>query len=319
MGLIKQPGEITPKKTISARIYGQPGAGKSSLGCSAPNPVLFDADGGVQRINGAHRVPTVQITSWVDVVNAIAEIENLEKEGKLRCDSIIVDTAGKLLDFMSAYIIKQNPKMKQTDGSLSLKGYGVRKNMFVDFIKRLSTMGKSIIFIAHEREEKRGEDTVKRPEIGGSSAGDLIKELDLVGYMQLIGKDRTISFTPQEWFYAKNTCNLEDTIKVPVTVDSSTGEAVGTNNFLALIIKRFEENQKKTTEKIAEFEEYISLLEDAIDGASNADELTTVMLDISKRKPIYNSSILAKQMLASRAKALGVTYSPADKRYVGQV
>ena len=68
-------------------------------------------------------------------------------------------------------------------------------------------MGKSVIFVAHEREEKNGEDKQIRPEIGGSSAGDLIKELDLVGYMEAIGKDRTISFDPCEKFYGKNTCN----------------------------------------------------------------------------------------------------------------
>lgn len=49
-------------------------------------------------------------------------------------------------------------------------------------------MGKSVIFVAHEREEKVGDEKQIRPEIGGSSAGDLIKELDLVGYMEAIGK-----------------------------------------------------------------------------------------------------------------------------------
>lgn len=316
MGLIKQPGEIAPKKTISALIYGQPGSGKTSIGCSAPFPVLFDADGGVQRINGAHRVPTVQITSWDDVAGAIAEIEELEKTHQLRCETIIVDTAGKLLDFMTAHIIKNNPKMKQGDGSLSLKGYGVRKSMFVDFIKRLSTMGKSIIFIAHEREEKRGEDTVKRPEIGGSSAGDLIKELDLVGYMQLAGRDRTISFTPQEWFYAKNTCNLEDCIKIPVTVDPATGEAVGNNNFLSLIISRFEESQKKTTEKTAAYEQLVNDIDDAVAGANTADDLNSLMAQLAKREAIYNSHLLAKQKIVARAKVLNVSYNAVEKRYV---
>ena len=53
-------------------------------------------------------------------------------------------------------------------------------------------MGKSVIFVAHEREEKNGEEKQIRPEIGGSSAGDLIKELDLVGYMEL--SERSVPF-----------------------------------------------------------------------------------------------------------------------------
>ena len=192
MGLIKKPSEIAPKGTISVLVYGEPGIGKTTIACSAPNPVLFDYDGGVQRINGAHQVPTLQPQSWEDTNAAIEEIEREMPE----VQTIVIDTAGKMLDYMSAYIIKNNPKMKKFDGSLSLQGYGVRKQMFVDFINRLSIMGKNVIFVAHEKEEKRGEEWVKRPEIGGSSAADLIKELDLVGYMRAIGKQRTIAFNP---------------------------------------------------------------------------------------------------------------------------
>ena len=75
MGLIKKPSEIAPKGTISVLVYGEPGIGKTTIACSAPNPVLFDYDGGVQRINGAHQVPTLQPQSWEDTNAAIEEIE----------------------------------------------------------------------------------------------------------------------------------------------------------------------------------------------------------------------------------------------------
>ena len=119
MGLIKKPGELTPKTTISALIYGQPGAGKSTLACSAPNAVLFDYDGGINRINGAHQIPTVQITCWEETHEALAEIEREMPE----CQTIIIDTVGKMLDYMSSYIIKNDSKMAMRDGSLQLKGY----------------------------------------------------------------------------------------------------------------------------------------------------------------------------------------------------
>ena len=92
MGLIKKPCEIAPKNTMSILIYGQPGVGKSTLACSAPVPVLFDFDGGVNRINGAHQVPTIQVTSWTEVSEALAEIDREMPE----CQSIIVDTCGKI-------------------------------------------------------------------------------------------------------------------------------------------------------------------------------------------------------------------------------
>ena len=144
--------------------------------------------------------------------------------------TIVIDTAGKMLSFMDKYIMKNNPKMKKADGTLSLQGYGVRKNMFINFVNQVTLMGKSVIFVAHEREEKNGEDKQIRPEIGGSSAGDLIKELDLVGYMEAIGKDRTISFDPCEKFYGKNTCNLPARIKIPVIINA---EGIGHSTGMA--------------------------------------------------------------------------------------
>ena len=238
MGLIKKPGELTPKQTISALIYGQPGAGKTSLACSAPNAVLFDYDGGVNRINAAHQVPTVQIGSWEDTQEALKEIEAEMPE----CQTIIIDTVGKMLDYMSAYIIKKDSKMAKKDGTLQLQGYGVRKTMFSNFIKQLAISGKNVIFVAHEREEKQGENVVKRPEIGGSSAADLMKDIDLMGYIQLYGKERVICFDPTETYQAKNSCSLPGVSKIPVTVDEN-GNAVGKNNFFENVINTFIANQ----------------------------------------------------------------------------
>lgn len=189
MGLIKKPNELAVKPTLSALIYGQPGMGKTTLALSAPLPLLLDFDGGVHRVNAAHRVDTVQIAKWEEVNEVLSSPEVADYK------TIVIDTAGKMLSFMDVYIMQTNPKMKKADGTLSLQGYGVRKNMFIDFVKRVTIMGKSVIFVAHEREEKVGDEKQIRPEIGGSSAGDLIKELDLVGYMEAIGKKRTIRST----------------------------------------------------------------------------------------------------------------------------
>lgn len=311
MGLIKKPSEIAPKSTISVLVYGEPGIGKTTIACSAPNPVLFDYDGGVQRINGAHQVPTLQPTSWEDTNAAIEEIEREMPE----VQTIVIDTAGKMLTFMEDYIKVKNPKMKQFDGSLSIKGFGVRKQMFVDFINRLSMMGKNVIFVAHEKEEKRGDEWVKRPEIGGSSAADLIKELDLVGYMRAIGKQRTIAFNPTENYYAKNTCSLPEIEALPVTVDEN-GEAVGTNNYFSLVVDKYNAFQLAKQKKTADYAELMDVIEGMITECADADTLNEVLGKLGNIEHIYNSKLIAGRMLNKKASELGFKFDKLTKQYV---
>ena len=309
MGLIKKPSELSVKATLSVLIYGQPGIGKTTLGVSAPNAVLFDYDGGVQRINGAHQVATLQPTSWEDTNAALQEIANEMPE----VQTIVIDTVGKMLDYMSAYIIRNDAKMAMRDGSLSLKGYGVRKQMFVNFINQLAWMGKNVIFIAHEREERRGEETFKRPEIGGSSANDLIKELDLVGYMYAIGKERVITFDPAEYYYAKNTCNLPAAIKLPVVVDE-TGKA-SQNVAMANIVKSYEAAQVKRQSMIAEYEQVLDIIAETMTYATDADSLNEAMVKVFGLEQIYDSLLKAQKAVAAKGKELGLTYNKISKKY----
>lgn len=311
MGLIKLPSEIETKTAISVLVYGEPGIGKTTLVCSAPNPVLFDFDGGVQRINGAHRVPTVQVNSWQEALNALDEVARELPDTK----SILIDTAGKMLDFMSAHIIASGERgMVNKDGTLSLKGYGVRKQMFIDFNHRITHMGKHVFYVAHEREEKRGDEVVKRPEIGGSSANDLIKELDLVGYMRAVGKKRSITFDPDEKWYAKNTCNLPAEIILPVMVDER-GNAVAENTFLQTIIARYEDAQARNKEQTGEYEMLIDMLKGNVDDIKDADGANEFVEKIGTIQHIFNSKIVARRLFQEKVTKLGLVYNKDAKMY----
>lgn len=309
MGLIKKPSELSVKETITAMIYGQPGIGKSTLACSAPNPVLFDYDGGVNRMNGAHKVPTVQITKWEETEEALKELEGMPE-----CETIIIDTAGKMLAYMEQYIRQNNASAINKDGSFSLKGYGVRKKMFVDFLNRVSLMGKNIVFVAHEVEAKRGDDIIIRPEIGGSSANDLIKELDLVGYMEANGKNRTISFDPCDRYYAKNTCNMYGVIKIPVVVDDN-GNATGSNSFFTQVVDAFKQRQTVDKEKTSEYEDLIELIRSAAEGIKDAESANGFITFVQGLQQVYNSKAVAGKMLQDKAAELGLKYNKVTKLY----
>ena len=72
--------------------------GKSTVALSAPKPLLLDFDDGVKRMNMAHleNIDTVQVTSWNDVQLVLQEDLSVYQ-------TIVVDTIGKMMDFIITY------------------------------------------------------------------------------------------------------------------------------------------------------------------------------------------------------------------------
>lgn len=310
MSMFKKPSELAYNSTIKALVYGQPGLGKSTLALSTPDPVLFDFDGGIQRVNGAFQCPTLQVQNWTEVLQALQELEKEPNDFK----TIVIDTAGKMLDYMSTYIIQQDNRLGKRDVSLTLQGFGARKIMFINFLKRVSMIGKHVIFVAHEREEKDGDIRIVRPEIGGSSAGDLIKELDLVGYMQAIGNKRTISWTPQEKFYAKNTCNLPPMQEIPVIIDEQ-GKIIGHNDFMSNIFENYDNYLKQESNTRKEYDELISEIEGEVACISDAEQANSYVLSMKDKKQIWDSNAHAKSLITDRCKELGLKFNKTTKKY----
>lgn len=317
MSLFKKASELTEKKTISILIYGQPGSGKSSMAVSAPGPVVvFDFDGGIRRVNAAHRAETitVEINEWKDVEEA------MKSEEMAQFKTIVIDTAGKMLSFMDKYIIAKS-RDKNPVRSLTLNEYGIRKTMFNNFVQQSMTMGKNVVFIAHDREEKDGEIRKVRPEVGGSSAGDLIKELDLVGYLELIGNERVISFTPCERFYAKNACNLPPAFKVPVILDDhgnmmkdSRGRVIR-NTFLTDIIKTHMMSQSERMEKLSMYDTLKEIINDKIATVTDADSANEIAEDLASLEVIFDSELYGKQRLYSKCISLGLKWNKLTSKY----
>ena len=102
---------------INLCIYGAPGIGKTSLGFTAENPLLLDADEGAYR--AANRKDSVVVKKWADMAS-------IQKSDLDPYSTVIVDTAGRTLDKLSADIIEGNPKMGR-GGALTLQGFGELK------------------------------------------------------------------------------------------------------------------------------------------------------------------------------------------------
>jgi hypothetical protein len=308
MSLIKKPHEITVQPTIKTLIYGQPGLGKSTLALSAPSPLLLDFDGGVHRVNTVHQCDTLQVENYGQFLDVL-------KEDLRDYNTLVIDTAGKMLDHMSVWLIANEPKFGKRDGSLSLQGYGARKAEFVRVLKQTSIMGKHLVFVAHEREEREGDQKIIRPEIGGSSAGDLIKELDLVGYMEAIGKKRTISFDPSEKCYAKNTCNLPSMMELPVLINEK-GEVVKPNTQLADIFETYKNNLEKRKVIASGYVELLELIAVKIDGVTDAETANDVAAWANSFTGwIWDAKLQAGMKLRAKAGEMGLVFNKGSKKY----
>lgn len=309
MSLIKKPSQLEINPALSALVYGQAGVGKSTLACSAPKAVLFDFDGGVNRINGAHQIDTIQVHSWEEALQGFDEVKSSSEY-----QSIVIDTVGKMLAFMEDFIKRNDSKKRKADGSLSLQGYGVRKQMFINFIKEAAVCGKHVIFVAHEIEQKRNEETIIRPEVGGSSASDLLKELDLVGYMEMSGKLRTISFDPCEKFYAKNSCDMQGVIQIPLLINDE-GNPTEDNTFLVQVINNYHRRLKKNKEMTAKYEALCATIKEVASDIKNAEDANKFVEWIKQTEHIYNSKAVALTALQNKSKELGLVYDKVTKTY----
>ena len=92
--IVKASEPIVIKQIVTV-IYGQPGIGKSTLGFTSKDPLLLDFDKGSYR--AANRKDTVQIDSWKDITQ-------ITKKDLDPYKTVIVDTAGRALDFLTAVL-----------------------------------------------------------------------------------------------------------------------------------------------------------------------------------------------------------------------
>jgi len=186
--------------TLTVLVYGQPGVGKTSISCTAKNPLLLDFDNGAYRSD--FRCDSVPINNWKDVAK-------LKPEDIKGYDTIVIDTLGRSLDFLQAEIIHNDSKMSRKDGALTLQGYGALKSTFTNWLKQLSLLGKDVIMVAHDREDKDGDTKFVRPDIIGGSYNEIMKIADFVGYIFKVNRQSVIDFNPCEKFIGKNAAKFE--------------------------------------------------------------------------------------------------------------
>jgi len=267
---------------INVCLYGAPGVGKSSLGFTAENPLLLDADEGAYR--AGNRKDAVVVKQWADMAG-------ITKEDLAPYSTVIVDTAGRALDKLTTAIIDGNPKMGR-GGALTLQGYGELKSKFGSWLKMLNTLGKDVVLLCHMDEQRKGDDVIERLDVQGGSKGEIYKSVDAMGKLYIENKKRWLDFSPRENAYGKNPAQFE-ILEVPSPLS---------NDFLAGLITTIKAKLNHMAEVQKKEVSEQNVWVEVIQGLNTPADFNALILDASK------AGGGVKMMLHKAATAKGLVY-----------
>lgn len=304
--MIQKPNEMRfDNKKLFILIAGVPGIGKTTLALSAPKPLLIDLDDGVSRVQPQYRSDT-------DVVSSFAELEaDLKTADLTPYETIVIDTGGKLLEWLKPVVIAEDPKNGRRDGELSLQGYGAVKRKFSQFVKQIRNLGKHLVMVFHAQEVALdGDVTGLRIRCEGRAKDEVWDDVDIGGFIEYRNGKRTIGFTNCDRYYAKGTYGIHGIYEIPEL------ERGVKNTFLTDMIKNVLKGLNSEAKEVGDYEAVMAEFQPIIDKADNPDSLTEAMIAIGKAKHYLTSKTELKSALLARAKALGIRYDKSAGKFV---
>jgi hypothetical protein len=288
---ITKAAEPIVVERLNVCIYGQPGAGKSSLAFTAAAPLLLDFDQGAH--SAANRKDIVRVSSWDDVAG-IGEAD-LQPYS-----TVVVDTAGRALDILTADIIRRNPKAGR-GGALTLQGYGTLKAEFIAWLKMLNGFGKDVVLIAHMDEQRNGDDIIERLDVQGGSKGEIYKAADAMGRLAIRGGKRTLNFNPTDASFGKNPGQLEP-LEVPHPDKSP--------DFLSSVIDEIKDKLNALTAEQVKAQELIESWRVRIRDLLAVEDFNGQIAEVKKQPKAVQA------LFAARAQELGFEFDKKVAAYV---
>ena len=299
---IFKQGEQVKTECLTAVIYGEPGVGKTSVSMTTENPILLDFDMGLQR--AVNRKTAVRVDSWSDVMDLIKS----KDFSSLNPNTIIIDTAGTMLDnYIAEYVKKDDPKNSRRGGELSLQGYGAIKNVFKQFMDWAKKQGKNLIFIAHATDKRDGDDTLAIPKMTGGSYDILRESSDLIGYMYSSKNARVIDFTPKATHIGKD-CAEIGLVEIPHYTEESYATFI--QDLIDKTLNKMNEmgeEQQAALETIKEYREVVKSINHADDA--------NIQIDVISEEESKVMKVQLFNILKDHCESIGVEYDRKTKKF----
>lgn len=291
-------GTIKRQTTWVGIIFGSPKSGKSTLAASADKPILIDLDHGAHRIAGKDRaaLDVVECDTWNDFVEIVAAPELKQYK------TIIVDTFGAAVDM----IIRD-----KFSNVMNPAKWGAVKSEIMSVCNQLKMTGRSVLFLAHESEEKSDDKIIKRPQCQGKAKDELMKMLDFIGHTTKAGTDYVLEFGGDDSIYVGNTFNFKNRYVLPdVRTEANTFFKDVIEKQIADFLEQDEQANNALIEKMTE-------LRDVITACKSADDFTKAIKTIAEADGITNGAALKlKHELIDTATAAGFVYDRASAGFI---
>ena len=278
----------------------------TTVALSSPSPLLLDFDNGVKRVNLAHLegVDSVQVTSWNDIKEVVQEDLSSYK-------TIVVDTVGKMMDFIITY--------KCGSRQPFLKDWGGINMEFQWFTRCLSGMNKNIVFVAHRDTRKEGDDTVFIPSLREKSYNSIVTDLDLLGYLEMRTENnrqiRTITFDPTSRNDGKNTCNLPSVMQIPTIIDAK-GAPTAKNDFIQkMVINPYVSMLSEKEREQKEYDRLVATMKATISKFENEEQINGFCSNIDSFKHVGSSKAMAAKLVSEKAKELNLSFNKETRKY----
>lgn len=306
MPIIRSEDLNFANKTINLIISAPPSMGKTTLALSAPNPLLCDFDEGLARVEPAHRKDASICKTYEEFL-----ADAKEAEGKY--ETIVIDTAGALIESMKDWAMRTDPKASKSNGGFSLQGYGIIKQEFL----RLSAYLRkhfNTIFVFHENLTRNGDDGVfYELVVEGATRSLVYQPADLACHLFMDHGKRYAGFTPTEAYNAKSAYGIKGIIEIP---ELKSGDP---NDFLTRLFAKIRANLDAESKSLApQKEAYDAAVKEAktiCEAVTKPEDVALAADAIKALAHALTSEKEAKDMLKKRLSELNIVWDKATKTY----